>query len=503
MRVHELAKELKLTSKELLARLPEYGLPGISSQLAQLSAEQAQMVRQKRAATAVTPPAASAAPMDGDAAPAAEPDLSVPQPGHIAARGPIIVRDLAPLLGLRPNIMIAELMKLNIFASISDKLDFKVAQQLAAKHGFKLEHAKKAEPPKPVRPKVERAAPAPEMPDVPLPRPPVVTFMGHVDHGKTSLLDYIRKTRVAAGEAGGITQHIGAYTVPIEDKQITFIDTPGHAAFTAMRARGANVTDIAVIVIAADEGIMPQTREAIQHARAANVCIMVALNKMDLPAANEDRVLGQLQAEGLAPEKWGGQVICCPVSATKGAGVDELLSMILLQADVLELKAPQRGRARGFVLEARMEPGMGPTATLLVKEGTLKVGDAVVCGEAWGRVKALINDRGVKVRTVGPSGAIKCLGLTAVPEPGMEFHVYADDREARTVAEERAAARRLNTLQAPKRGLSLDELLRQTDEGAAGELPLVIKADVQGTLEAIVQAIGEINSAKILSLIHI
>jgi len=396
-------------------------------------------------------------------------------------------------------------MKKNVFATINDKIDFKIARELAEKHGCHLEMERKpAEPPKPPPPPKPKKTEAPEeRPDELLPRPPVVTFMGHVDHGKTSLLDYIRKTKVAAGEAGGITQHIGAYLVTYNDKQIAFIDTPGHAAFTAMRARGANLTDIAVIVVSAEEGVKPQTLEAIDHARAAKVAIMVAINKIDLPGANVTRVMGELQKIGLSPEEFGGQTIVCPVSAVTGEGVDRLLEMILLQAEMMELKAAPRKRAEGYVIEAQLEPGMGPVATLLVKSGTLRVGDALVCGDYWGRVKALMDDRGVKVRTAGPAQPVRCMGLTAVPEAGAHFEVVENDRVARSISEEKLAARRLGQLTQTRRGMTLDDLLNRTDGGAARTLSVVLKADVQGTLEAIRQALGEIKSDKVsLGVVH-
>ncbi len=533
MRVNELARELGMTSKDLLAKIPELLGITVPNHASSLTVDQARLIRERlaeeaeeaaeaaaeaaaetapagAAPAAAEPPAATEPPAPAPEAPATEtppaPPPSEPEkptgPATLFLKEKVVLKDFAGMLGLKPNLLIAELMRMNIFATINDPLDFKIARQLGEKHGFKVDHERKPVEPKAPAPAKKKEAPKPEAaerPDELQSRPPVVTFMGHVDHGKTSLLDYIRKTKVVAGEAGGITQHIGAYMVTFRDKQITFIDTPGHAAFTAMRARGANVTDIAVIVISAEEGIKPQTKEAIQHARAANVAILCAINKIDLPGANLDRVYGQLQQEGLTPEPWGGQVICCPVSAVTGQGMDELLEMILLQADMLELKAAPRRKAHGYVLEARLEPGMGPVATLLVKSGTLQVGDAVVCGLSWGRVKALINDRGVKIRTAAPSHAAQLLGLTSVPDAGAEFQVLANDREARALAEERQAAKRMETLQAPRRGFSLDDLLNQTDGQAAvvRELPVVIKADVQGSLEALQQSLGEIKSDKV------
>lgn len=426
------------------------------------------------------------------------PTEDVVQGNEITLKGSISVKDFAPLLGLRPNQLIAELMGMNIFASINQNIELKTAQKIGDKHGFKVvsEKKKKAEH-KPPPPKVEKE-PEPE-PDAPKDlesRPPVVVFMGHVDHGKTSLLDKIRESKVVAGESGGITQHIGAYTVDFKDHKITFIDTPGHAAFTKMRARGANITDIAVIIIAADDGVKPQTLEAIQHARAAHVTIIVAINKIDLPNSNLDRVKQQLQSEGLAPEDWGGDTICCPVSAQTGDGIDELLEMINLQAEILELRANSHKKARGFVLEAQLEAGRGPTASLLIQSGTLKQGDAVVCGPYSGRVKALVDSQGKNVKSAGPSIAVKVMGLTDVPPAGAEFVVYPSDKAAKAEAESRQAANRLDTLGEPARKVTLDELMNATDVSTLKELPVIVKADVQGTLEAISQALLDIKSEK-------
>lgn len=529
MRVHELARKLGTTNKDLLEHLRGIGAEVRTASNA-VTPEQEEQVRkiyedEAREATNPTPapppepetqPEATvaAAETDGeggapapatDPAPAAETE---PEPEEEPAKAPlvikhfIVVKDLAEYLEVKPNQLIAQLMAKNIFASINEKLEFPIAKEIAEKYGAVVEQEKK-----PAEKKA--AAPPPPPPEAKLKeeqveekdlrhRPPVVTFLGHVDHGKTSLLDKIRHAHVVQGEHGGITQHIGAYTVSYNDNPITFIDTPGHAAFTAMRARGANITDIAVIIIAADDGIMPQTREAIQHAQAAGVSTMVAINKVDLPSANVDRVKQQLQQENLAPEEWGGQTIVTPVSAETGEGIDSLLEMILLQAEVMELSAVTKGAAQGFVVEARLEPGMGPTANVLVKRGTLKVGDSMVCGPYFGRIKALISDTGTKVRTAGPSYAVKCLGLNNVPEAGAEFVTVANDRAARSIAEERVSAQREEKLgSAARRPTTLDDLLRQTDVTEKKELNLVVKADVQGSMEAIVQSLTEIKSEKV------
>src|ERR1043166_8042613 len=439
--------------------------------------------------------------IDG-AAPA--PEVAAEAQNIIHIKPPIIVKELAAQLGLKPHQLIAELMGFNIFANINQTVEPDVASKIAEAHGFILEKERR-EKGAGVH-KVEQVVVAPPPPVIEKkeelkPRGPIITFMGHVDHGKTSLVDAIRKTRVAAGEAGGITQHIGAYSVDHQGHKITFIDTPGHAAFTEMRARGANVTDIVVLVIAADDGIMPQTIEAINHAKAApHVKIMVAINKIDLPSANIDRVKKQLQEHGLTPEDWGGETIVCPVSATKGTGVDHLLEMIALQAEVMELKASPTAIARGTVIEAQVEAGRGPTATVIVQMGTLRIGDPFICGDYAGKVKSLIDDQGKPVRAAGPATPVKVLGFVGLPNAGDEFLVMDSERSAKALSEERLEAKRANKLTAPQRA-TLESLL----EGPAGikVLRIVLKCDAQGSLEAIAGALQQIESKKVdLQLIH-
>lgn len=432
-------------------------------------------------------------------APAAKkPEPKPPADNIIRVKGPIVVRDFAEKLGVRPNRLIAELMGMNVLAKITESISIDVARKIAEKHGLGFEHEKKsADHEQFLKKKTDGDVDEVDRPEDLLPRPPVVTFMGHVDHGKTSLLDRIRKTQVAKGEHGGITQHIGAYTVDLNGRKITFLDTPGHAAFTAMRARGATLTDIVVIVVAADDGIMPQTKEAISHAKASGVTIMVAINKMDLPAANLERVMGQLQTEGLAPEEWGGTTVCVPVSAVTGKGIDHLLEMILLQADVLELKANPKRRAKGFVIEAELKAGMGPTASLLVKAGTLKIGDAILCGPHYGKVRALINDHGVQVKSAGPGAPIKCLGLSGVPEAGAEFRVCANDKIAREQAGQMTDQMRQEQVGEPTRKISLADIFQQIKDQNRLELKIILKADTQGSVEAITHSLGEIKSDKI------
>ena len=417
----------------------------------------------------------------------------------VVIKPPIIVKDLAAKLGLKPYQIIHHLMEMNIFTSANQSVEEDVARKLCVKLGFTFEIEKREKgagqvhaPVKIVEPPKPAPAAASELQS----RPPVITFMGHVDHGKTSLLDAIRKARVANGEAGGITQHIGAYTVKRGTHTITFLDTPGHEAFTAMRARGATVTDIVVLVVAADDGIMQTTIEAINHARAAKVQLMVAINKIDLPGANLQRVKGQLQEHGLVAEEYGGDTIICEVSATKGIGIEKLLEMMLLQAEILELKANPGGISRGTVIEAQFEQGRGPTSTILVQQGTLHVGDAILAGPYYGRVKALINDLGQSVKEAGPSIPVKVLGLDGAPSPGEEYTVLKNEKEARELAEDRRDKLRLGKLEAPPR-MTLENLFTAIADEKHKVLKLIIKGDVQGSVEAIVASLKKIESKKI------
>jgi translation initiation factor IF-2 len=433
------------------------------------------------------------------------PEAEGEQQKIIHIKPPIVVKDLAQQLGLKNFQLIKELMDdYNIFANPNLTVEPDIATQICAKHGFVFEMERREKgggvhkveqvvvaPPPPVIEKKEELKT----------RGPIITFMGHVDHGKTSLMDAIRKTRVAAGEAGGITQHIGAYTVDYKGTRITFLDTPGHAAFTAMRARGAHVTDIVVLVVAADDGLMPQTLEAISHAKAApHVKIMVAINKIDLPSANLDRVKKQLQERELSPEDWGGDTIVCEVSATKGTGIDHLLEMMALQAEVMELKASPTATARGTVIEAQVEPGRGPTATVIVQMGTLKTGDPFICGDYGGKIKSLMDDRGKPIKEAGPSTPVKVLGFSGLPHAGDEFLVMESERSAKTLSEERLVDRRADKLSVPKRA-TLESLLEAAD--GKKHLRIVLKCDAQGSLEALVGALGQIESKKIdLEIVH-
>ena len=423
----------------------------------------------------------------------------------IHLKASITVKDLAPLIGIKPFQVIADLMSLQIFANINQTLELDTVAKLCEKHGFILEREKKDTSKGHHKQEVKVEVPKePEKPreEALKPRAPIVTFMGHVDHGKTSLLDAIRKTRVAAAEAGGITQHIGAYSVQRNRQTITFLDTPGHAAFTAMRARGANVTDIVVLVVAADDGLMPQTIEAINHAKAAKVQLMVAINKIDLPTANIDKAKTQLQERGLTPEDWGGDIICCPVSATKGTGIDNLLEMISLQSEVLELRSDPRATPRCTVIEAQLEQGRGPTATVIVRMGTLRVGDAFISGNYWGKVKQLISDTGKPIKEAGPATPVKVLGFSGLPNAGDELVVMESERAARLLSEERLFDIRNSKLAAPQRA-TLENLFANIAEGQKPTLQVVLKGDVQGSVEALVGALKEIPQTKItLDIIH-
>jgi len=399
---------------------------------------------------------------------------------EVVLRANPTLRDVANALGVpQAEVQKALLTKLKVMATLTTSLKPDVVDKLVSMLGYtvRLESAT----PRPVQPK---AAPAVKKGGA-QPRPPVVTIMGHVDHGKTSLLDYIRKANVAAKEHGGITQHIGAYQVELPEGLITFLDTPGHAAFTAMRARGAQVTDIAILVVAADDGIMPQTKEAIQHAKNAKVPIIVAINKMDKPDANPDRVMQQLPEFGVIPEAYGGDTITCPVSALTGEGVPHLLEMILLQAEVLQLTADPKAPLEGSVVEAKLEKGRGPVATVLVQSGTLKIGDTVIVGQTYGKMKAMTDYRGQRITEAGPSTPVEILGLSDVPQAGDRVEIASDERSGRDVAEQRAIKARDKSLEAPSRGMTLSQLRERLNTLELKDLNLIIKADVQGSVEAV------------------
>jgi translation initiation factor IF-2 len=408
----------------------------------------------------------------------------------------ITVGDLAKVMGVKAGEVVKKLMGLGMMTTINQALDYDTAAIVASEFDFTVENVAFDEEAV-VEAGVEEGHEAPTEP-----RPPVITMMGHVDHGKTSLLDAVRETNVAAGEAGGITQHIGAYTVRANDRTLTFLDTPGHEAFTAMRARGAKATDIVVLVVAADDGIMPQTIEAINHARAAGVPIVVAINKIDKPEANIERVYQGLAGQGLVPEPWGGDTVVVPVSAKTREGLPTLLEMLVLQADVLDLKASPERMARGVIVEAKLDRGRGPVATVLVQDGTLKVGDAFVCGTQYGRVRAMHDDRGCKATEAPPSTPVEILGLSGVVQAGDQIAVVSDEAKARQVAEHRRGKER-DAEMAKTSKISLDDLYQQIQAGEMKELRVVIKADVHGSAEALADALRRLSTDEVrLNVLH-
>ena len=392
--------------------------------------------------------------------------------------------------------VVKTLMKNGVMASLSDVIDFDTAAIIAEELGCKVE--------KEVIVTIEeRLIDTAEDKEEDLePRAPVVVVMGHVDHGKTSLLDYIRNAHVAAGEAGGITQHIGAYQVNVQGKTITFLDTPGHEAFTAMRARGAMITDVAILVVAADDGIMPQTVESINHAKAANIPIIVAINKMDKPEANPERIKEQLTKYELVPEEWGGETIICPISAKTGEGIDNLLEMVNLTAEMQELKANPNRSAHGAVIEARLDKGRGPVATLLVQNGTLKQGDVIIAGTAVGRVRAMTSAKGEKLTEAGPSVPVEIIGMGEVPGAGDDFHAVADERMARELVEQRKHEQKM-AASAPVGKVSLEDLFSQIKQGEMKDLNIIVKADVQGSAEAVKASLEKLSNEEVrVRVIH-
>lgn len=404
------------------------------------------------------------------------------------------VKEFAELIGQKVPDVIKKFMELGYMPTINQPVDIDAAQLVAESFGIKVEFSQTQE--------LDIIEELEDSPELLQPRPPIVTVMGHVDHGKTSLLDAIRKTKVTEQEAGGITQHIGAYKVTLQGKDITFLDTPGHEAFTALRARGAKVTDIVVLVVAADDGVMPQTIEAINHAKAANVPIVVAVNKIDKPEANPQRVRTQLSDYGVIPEEWGGQNIFVDISAKKRIGIENLLEMIALQAEIMELKANPNKPARGTIIESRLDKGRGPVATVIVQNGTLKIGDAFVAGVTYGKVRAIIDDTGKRINEAPPSTPVEVVGFEEVPQAGDSFTVVEDERIARQIANTRAQKKRLAEMQKAQR-LTLQDLYEKIKEGEVKELNLVIKGDVQGSVEALKKAVEDITHPEIkVKVIH-
>ncbi len=519
MRVHELAKELGVTSKDLLAEMKSLGHT-VKNHMSQVEDEVREQLLAKHAGTPKPVAKDEVKPRKEAAVPAKQPRSAKvekveiaeekkpippakkdPEPqaasAALSVRFPITVGHLADQLNVRVPELIKTLMGIGIFASVNQLINEEIGFKVAAKLGLTIEKA--ADEEEQIAQQIEK-----EDPKKLKPRAPVVTFMGHVDHGKTSLLDTIRKTNVAAKEKGFITQHIGAYGVDIPNKgHVTFLDTPGHEAFTAMRARGANVTDVVVLVVAADDGVMPQTVEAVDHAREAGCPIVVAINKSDLPSANPQKVMTGLQKMGLMPEEWGGKTICVKVSAKTGQGIDNLLEMLLLEAEVLELKANADCSASGTVIEGHLSKGSGPVVTVIIQRGTLRVGDTVVCGPFYGRVKALKNDLGKTVKEALPSYAVELSGLNGVAEAGESFRVVENEAVARKITDQRNLELREIQMRGARKHLALEDLYQKISEGNFKELKLIIKADTQGSVEAISQSLEKLSTDKCqLRVIH-
>lgn len=405
----------------------------------------------------------------------------------------IVVKEFAEKMNVSPNQVITKLISLGVMAGVNQEIDFDTASIIASEFNYEVKQNVKVEE---KEFSIYDDLDYDDREEDLKPRPPVVTVMGHVDHGKTSLLDAIRKTHVTEKEAGGITQHIGASTVTVNDKKVVFLDTPGHEAFTSMRARGAQITDIAILVVAADDGVMPQTVEAINHAKAANVPIIVAVNKIDKESANPERVKQELTEYGLVPEDWGGDTIFVPVSALKGRGIDELLEMILLVAEMQELKANPNRKAIGTIIEAKLDKGRGPVATVLVQKGTLSIGNAVVAGTAYGKVRAMMDHKGKRVKKAGPSTPVEILGLSEVPDAGERLFAVEDDKKAREIAENKKEAIRSEQLKSNQK-VSLDDLFERIKEGEVKDLNIIIKADVKGSIEAVKQSLVKLSNDEV------
>lgn len=516
IRVNQLARELGMESKELVDFLQKEGF-AVRSHSSTLDEEEAELIRKQiynsrkeaqdaRRQKAAPAPAAQDAPAEEEPAEDVE-DEDDGDGSEVRLKTPVTVRDLATALKKKPNELIIQLMGLNIFAAINQVLDIEVVEKICEKNGKKFVQERREKGNHPVferKASAIAAAANAGRTRKKVGRPPVVVFMGHVDHGKTTLQDYIRKTRVAAGEAGGITQAIGASVAQYGDQTITFLDTPGHAAFTAMRARGANATDVAVLVVAGPEGVMPQTVEAINHAKAAGVPIIVAMTKCDLHGCDKDRLLRQLQENGIQPEEWGGDTAVIPCSGITGDGVDELLERILLEAEMLELNADPDAPFEGLVIEAQMEAGMGPTANILVRNGVLRQGDWFSCGSTYGKARALLDTHGKRLAKATASTPVKIMGYNGVPEAGDRVVWQPDEKSAKAAAEEELQRKRLEAISAP-RATSIEELIKQMNEGASSvvELNIVLKTDVRGSLEAISDAVSAIKSNKIaVKIVH-
>lgn len=507
IRVYNLAHELDMDSKEIIDILNDLDIE-VSSHMSTITDETAELVKEMYNSD-TSPGAEETIEQEQtveDAKPeAVEQDDSVQAAEEVEAKEdiieietPITVKEFAEKIDKAPNSLIVDLMNLGVMANVNQNLDQDTLELLAAEAEIKLKFKSAVS-------QTESQRVGPEITDkaedLKL-RPPIVTVMGHVDHGKTTLLDVIRQSRVAGSEAGGITQHIGAYQAEVNNKKITFIDTPGHEAFTAMRARGAQITDIAILVVAADDGIMPQTEEAINHAKAAGIPIIVAINKIDKANAQPERVKQELTEYGLVPEDWGGDTICVPVSALQEQNIDELLEMVILVAEMEELKANPDRLAEGIVIEAELDKGRGPVATILIKNGTLKVGDTLLAGTTCGRVRAMFNEYGENVNLAGPAAAVEVLGFNDVPDAGNFVQVLEDEKQARDIAAERQAKKRQAELQQDAK-VSLEDLYKQIQEGEVKELNIIIKADVQGSIEALKASLIRLGTDEVtVNVIH-
>ncbi|KXG75795.1 translation initiation factor IF-2 [Thermotalea metallivorans] len=504
IRVYQLAKELGISSKELIEKLSEFGVE-VANHMSTLEEDEASIIMEfydidnkkpKDKKTSKKQNRENDETKGKEAVHEREEKKQESPKKIISIPEKIIVKDLAEKIGKSVSEVMGKLIALGVFATINQEIDFDTAEVICGDLGIFVE---KEEVKEEVEFGLEQEEDKPE--DL-RPRPPVITVMGHVDHGKTSLLDAIRKTNVTAKEAGGITQHIGASEVEVHGNKIVFLDTPGHEAFTSMRARGAKVTDIAVLVVAADDGVMPQTKEAINHAKAANVPIIVAMNKIDKPNINPDRVKQELAENGVLIEEWGGDTICVPVSAKSGEGIENLLEMILLAAEMLELKANPKRLASGTVIEAKLDKGRGPVATVLVQNGTLKIGDSIVAGSSYGRVRAMMNDKGKAIKKAGPSTPVEILGLSDVPEAGDLFHAVREDKIARQIVEKRKLKVREENLNATAR-VTLEDLFKHIQEGNVKELNIIVKADVQGSVEAVKQSLMKLSNDEVkVKVIH-
>ncbi|PFV84986.1 translation initiation factor IF-2 [Bacillus sp. AFS059628] len=508
IRVHEYAKQHNISSKDLMTKLKEMNIE-VSNHMTMLDDEvvnkldneyqtekpsvadefevEEKVVRSKKNSNKKKKKGKGNEDKRQDNFAGRQQTQTVETPDKITFSGSLTVGELAKKLSKEPSEIIKKLFMLGIMATINQDLDKDTIELIATDYGIEVEEEV-------IVSETEFETFIDEQDDEEnlKERPAVVTIMGHVDHGKTTLLDSIRNSKVTAGEAGGITQHIGAYQVEVNDKKITFLDTPGHAAFTTMRARGAQVTDITILVVAADDGVMPQTVEAISHAKAAGVPIIVAVNKMDKPAANPDRVMQELTEYELVPEAWGGDTIFVPISAIQGEGIDNLLEMILLVSEVEEYKANPNRYATGTVIEAQLDKGKGTIATLLVQNGTLRVGDPIVVGTSFGRVRAMVSDIGRRVKVAGPSTPVEITGLNEVPQAGDRFMAFADEKKARQIGESRAQEALL-AQRGEKSKLSLEDLFQQIQEGDVKEINLIVKADVQGSVEAMAASLRKID----------